>query len=245
MGSRQDERRTWLCQAADRLGLLDAPSRGDANGPAGRDEPVGMLARWIRRHVERCDYCRAEAFRWGRTVARLRQLDRPVAPAGLLDRVVATIALEKSVGVEGAGEALGDDRTRLERATGWRRERGGRRSQGSKRLWGRDDLWAGETLIGIVLVWATAMGGLGGAAVLLSHVLGLVHPVIALAMVSATWWRGVVVEALTMFDKASYAFPIGMQPYVAGLFWCFIGFFLTAFIIGVSGRRPVMSSDWR
>lgn len=91
MNTRDRRRRTWWCRLAERLDVVTGVDDGGSDSP---------LHRRARRHVDHCAYCRAEREAWARVQRRLRALERPMAPDGLLDGVMARIALERSRGGE-------------------------------------------------------------------------------------------------------------------------------------------------
>lgn len=244
MTSPRDGRKKWRCRAATRYGWSGDLAASGAGKRYGEGDSSGFLARWARRHVERCVDCRAEAAEWERIVLLLRQTDRPAAPAGLLDRVMAGIAQER------AAEAEKVQRTSTahvgEAAKGEEGEKGTRaagRNAAAKRLWSQDDLWVREGLLGLAFYLATAMGGLGGAALILPQSLGLLDRAVALALVTGAWWRAVVVDVLAVVERASYAFPEGLQPYADALWWSVSGMLLAATILRVTQRIKIVTSD--
>ena len=107
MNTRDRRRRTWWCRLAERLDVVTGVDDG------GSDSPLHGRA---RRHVEHCAYCRAEREAWARVQRRLGALERPTAPDGLLDGVMARIALERSRGGE-AVLARGRIGRRVQRCT--------------------------------------------------------------------------------------------------------------------------------
>lgn len=216
MRERSDDSTRWLCRVATRYGWPGDPGAGapDAHGASDRR----VLARWARRHIQRCDHCKAEAAQWERIVAWLRRAERPAAPAGLLDRVMAGIAWERA------------------QETSWYAAHT-RPPKGSalKRLWSQDDGAISEGLLGLAWYFATAMGGLGGAALLLPQGLGLLHRSLALIRAGTEGWRSTA-RALAVGDWTAGFFPEALQPYASSLWWSVCGMILAATVVQITQR---------
>lgn len=245
MARRPKGEKRWLCRLAARYGWLEdpkpapggRPGHRDVGGSDGAHGPTAFLARWARRHIRRCAHCRAEEAEWERIVVWLREADRPAAPAGLLDRVMAGIALERAAQAPGAQSVESETQPESARAL-----KAPALKPALKRMWWRDGSLK-DGLAGLVWYVATAMGSLSGAALMLPQGLGLVHRMVASLEVAATSWQAAHLELLSMWERAAFALPEGLQPYVASLWWSAFGVLLAAAIVRVAQQIQLVTSE--
>lgn len=201
------ERRTWLCRLAERCDAVGSPPSGQTRDGEREDR----LARWLRRHVERCAYCQRESAQWEQTVAWLQSARKWEAPPGVLDRVMAEIARERehspapALPSAGSGESnvpllpLASDRAGLR-----------------------------ELEIGLAHGLLAVIGGHAMVAGTVPQMIGLTYQVFTSIEVALGRWQSAVSQALSVVETAAHALPAGMQPYVAALFWYAAGLVIAA-----------------
>jgi len=189
MRSPRAGRVTWWCRIADRTGVTsERPGLSDSG------ETAGLLAWLVRRHVERCERCRAERARWEGVVAALKESRRIKAPYGTLERVFARIAAEREAE---AAQAL---RPMLPGAVQ------------------REGL-SGGWLAGLSLASSWAGAFLGAS----PWLLGFGERVVALTHAAAAMWSKRLWEEVLVLQHLGEALPAAAQPYFQALWWSAVG----------------------
>lgn len=161
----------------------------------------------IRRHVERCPRCRAEASENERMIRLLRQTERQSAPPSLLPAVMARIAAEREVS-DAAGAQPTQGNGPSARKADRRRTFPGPGDRGQ--------MGPAPLVLTLFCGW---VGFLGAA----ESFLGSVHLAVAGADSAMSIAQFYVSEVLVDFYMRYAAIPVGVEPYVTGLFWSVVG----------------------
>ena len=216
MNASRGERRTWLCQSADRLGLIAAAGR--EGGAEAR--PASVAAWLLQRHVERCARCRAERAQWEGIAAAMRASRRVEAPPGILDGVLARIATERAH----AGQTAPTERA----------------SRAQEHIAPPERFAGGLAAAFAVLL---VLSGWSAIAMLFPQAYDALIRTAALLRAGYEFWTGHARAALAALEGVAHALPAGVQPYVEALWWSAAGLLLSALLISCLVRASARLGD--